>query len=82
MTRHVGPSRRNLGPDPPRSNSRRITTLILLVVGDAARLVARAFEGLVEGGRRRDRHRLPLVLPPTVLGFYLLIALGPTGPAA
>jgi molybdate transport system permease protein len=23
---------------------------------------------------------LPLVLPPTVLGFYLLVALGPTGP--
>lgn len=25
---------------------------------------------------------LPLVLPPTVLGFYLLIALGPNGPLA
>ena len=24
---------------------------------------------------------LPLVLPPTVLGFYLLVALGPAGPA-
>ena len=23
---------------------------------------------------------LPLVLPPTVLGFYLLLALGPSGP--
>jgi len=23
---------------------------------------------------------LPLVLPPTVLGFYLLIAMGPEGP--
>ena len=23
---------------------------------------------------------LPLVLPPTVLGFYLLIAMGPSGP--
>jgi molybdate transport system permease protein len=23
---------------------------------------------------------LPLVLPPTVLGFYLLVALGPSGP--
>ena len=23
---------------------------------------------------------LPLVLPPTVLGFYLLVALGPQGP--
>ena len=25
---------------------------------------------------------LPLVLPPTVLGFYLLVALGPSGPEA
>jgi len=23
---------------------------------------------------------MPLVLPPTILGFYLLIVLGPTGP--
>ena len=23
---------------------------------------------------------LPLVLPPTVLGFYLLVAMGPDGP--
>jgi molybdate transport system permease protein len=38
--------------------------------------------------RSRSRHRelvgalvaLPLVLPPTVLGFYLLVALGPSGP--
>lgn len=37
-------------------------------------------------GRGRGRHAvgaltsLPLVLPPTVLGFYLLLALGPQGP--
>ena len=23
---------------------------------------------------------MPLVLPPTVIGFYLLVALGPNGP--
>lgn len=38
-------------------------------------------------GRSRLRHlvhalvSLPLVLPPTVLGFYLLLLLGPQGPA-
>ena len=56
-----------------------IATLILLLVGTPlawwlsrtrSRLRA-AFEALVA---------LPLVLPPTVLGFYLLIALGPDGP--
>ncbi len=56
-----------------------INTLILLVVGTpiAWWLV-----------RSRSRYReavgavvtMPLVLPPTVLGFYLLIALGPYGP--
>ena len=25
---------------------------------------------------------LPLVLPPTVLGFYLLVAMGPEGPVS
>ena len=56
-----------------------ITTLILLVVGTPlawwlARSEARLkflIEALVA---------LPLVLPPTVLGFYLLVALGPRGP--
>ena len=57
------------------------TTLVLLVVGtplawwlartrSAARPVV---EALVT---------LPLVLPPTVLGFYLLLLLGPRGPLA
>ena len=45
----------------------------------AARLVARPFARLVEGGGGGHRS-LPIVLPPTVLGFYLLIALGPHGP--
>ena len=56
-----------------------ITVAILLVIGTPlAWWLARSqwrykfiFEALVA---------LPLVLPPTVLGFYLLIALGPRGP--
>ena len=55
------------------------STLVLLVLGTPlawwlARTKARArtvVEALVA---------LPLVLPPTVLGFYLLVALGPEGP--
>ena len=56
-----------------------INTLILLVLGTPiAWWLARS----------RSRYRelvgafvaMPLVLPPTVLGFYLLIALGPQGP--
>ena len=56
-----------------------ITTVILLVIGTpVAWWLAKSrwrfkfiFEAIVA---------LPLVLPPTVLGFYLLIALGPDGP--
>jgi molybdate transport system permease protein len=55
------------------------TTLVLLVIGTPlAWWLAR--------GRARWREfvaavtALPLVLPPTVLGFYLLILLGPNGP--
>ena len=56
-----------------------VVTLLLLVIGTAiAWWLARS----------KSTHRelvgalvaLPLVLPPTVLGFYLLIALGPDGP--
>ncbi len=57
------------------------TTVVLLVVGTPlawwlARTRSRArplIEALVA---------LPLVLPPTVLGFYLLLVLGPRGPLA
>jgi len=56
-----------------------ITTLILLVFGTPlAWWLARSqwrFKALVE-----TVVALPLVLPPTVLGFYLLVALGPSGP--
>ncbi len=56
-----------------------ITTLILLVLGTPlawwlARTEARC-KTLVEAVVA-----LPLVLPPTVLGFYLLVALGHQGP--
>ena len=55
------------------------TTAILMVIGTPiAWWLARTrsgFKGLVGAVVA-----LPLVLPPTVLGFYLLIALGPHGP--
>ncbi len=55
------------------------TTLILLVIGTPiAWWLARSrwrFKFIVEA-----IIALPLVLPPTVLGFYLLIMLGPNGP--
>lgn len=56
-----------------------LTTLILLVLGTPiAWWLARShwrYKFLCEAVIA-----LPLVLPPTVLGFYLLIALGPQGP--
>jgi molybdate transport system permease protein len=56
-----------------------ITTFLLLVVGTPiawwlARSKARWKEAVA------TILALPLVLPPTVLGFYLLLALGPNGP--
>jgi len=56
-----------------------ITTILLLVVGTPiawwlARSRARWKEAVAAVVA------LPLVLPPTVLGFYLLLALGPNGP--
>ena len=56
-----------------------ITTLTLLVIGTPlAWWLARSrwrFKFVIEA-----MVAMPLVLPPTVLGFYLLIALGPKGP--
>ncbi len=56
-----------------------LTTLVLLVVGTPlAYWLAyshRRWKGVVEA-----LVALPLVLPPTVLGFYLLVAMGPAGP--
>src|SRR5713101_8867504 len=56
-----------------------ITTVLLLIIGTPiawwlARSPARWKEAVAAVVA------LPLVLPPTVLGFYLLIALGPNGP--
>jgi molybdate transport system permease protein len=56
-----------------------ITTLVLLLLGTPiawwlARSRARWKEAVAAAVA------LPLVLPPTVLGFYLLVALGPDGP--
>ncbi|WP_440997708.1 molybdate ABC transporter permease subunit [Arhodomonas sp. SL1] len=56
-----------------------LTTVLLLVVGTplawwlarTSSRVAVAVQSVVA---------LPLVLPPTVLGFYMLVALGPQGP--
>jgi len=56
-----------------------VTTLLLLLIStplawwlsQTASLYKPIMEALVA---------LPLVLPPTVLGFYLLVLLGPTGP--
>lgn len=56
-----------------------LTTAVLLVVGlPLAQWLTRAegrFAFLVE-----SLVTMPLVLPPTVLGFYLLLALGPASP--
>ncbi len=55
------------------------TTLILLVLGTPlAWWLARSVSTWKE--LVGSLVTLPLVLPPTVLGFYLLIALGPEGP--
>ncbi|WP_424933099.1 molybdate ABC transporter permease subunit [Amaricoccus macauensis] len=56
-----------------------LTTLILLVVGTPlAWWLARSGAWWKEAVAALVA--MPLVLPPTVLGFYLLIALGPSGP--
>lgn len=56
-----------------------LTTVILLILGTPlAWWLARSrwrFKFLIEA-----TIALPLVLPPTVLGFYLLLSLGPNGP--
>jgi len=57
------------------------TTLVLLLVGvPLAWWLARAQGWWVEAWGAVVA--LPIVLPPTVLGFYLLVLLGPNGPLA
>lgn len=56
-----------------------LTTLLLLILGTPiAWWLARTRSWLK--GPIGALVALPLVLPPTVLGFYLLLALGPNGP--
>ena len=56
-----------------------ITTLILLIIGTPiAWWLARSKAWWKEGAAAIVA--LPIVLPPTVMGFYLLIALGPDSP--
>ena len=56
-----------------------ITTILLLIVGTPiAWWLARSRSGWKEV--LAAIVALPLVLPPTVLGFYLLLSLGPNGP--
>jgi molybdate transport system permease protein len=56
-----------------------LTTLILLVLGTPLALwLARTRSPLK--GPIGALVALPLVLPPTVIGFYLLVTLGPDGP--
>ncbi|TCD24667.1 molybdate ABC transporter permease subunit [Pseudomonas sp. IC_126] len=56
-----------------------VTTLLLLVIGTPiAWWLARTHSRLK--GPIGAVVALPLVLPPSVLGFYLLVAMGPNGP--
>ncbi|MFA5243644.1 MAG: molybdate ABC transporter permease subunit [Sulfuricella sp.] len=56
-----------------------VTTLVLLLIGTPlAWWLARTTSWLK--GPLAAVVALPLVLPPTVIGFYLLVALGPEGP--
>ena len=56
-----------------------ITTLILLLIGTPlAWWLARTHSWLK--GPVAGVVALPLVLPPTVIGFYLLVTMGPSGP--
>jgi molybdate transport system permease protein len=57
------------------------TTIILMIVGTPiAWWLARSRHWWKEGIAALVA--IPLVLPPTVLGFYLLVALGPSGPGS
>ena len=56
-----------------------VTTILLLLIGTPlAWWLARTQSWLK--GPVGAVVALPLVLPPTVLGFYLLVAMGPAGP--
>lgn len=69
----------DLGPLTLSLRLAAVTTVVLLLAGTPlAWWLARTGSGLKVAVEAVVA--LPLVLPPTVLGFYLLVALGPRGP--
>lgn len=56
-----------------------VTTFLLLIIGTPLAWWLARTQSWVKGPIGA-LVALPLVLPPTVLGFYLLVAMGPTGP--
>lgn len=56
-----------------------VTTILLLIVGTPLAWWLSRTQSWAKGPIGA-LVALPLVLPPTVLGFYLLVAMGPTGP--
>jgi molybdate transport system permease protein len=56
-----------------------VTTILLLIVGTPLAWWLARTQSWAKGPIGA-LVALPLVLPPTVLGFYLLVAMGPTGP--
>lgn len=55
------------------------TTVLLIVLGTPLALWLARIEGMKKA-LFEAMVALPLVLPPTVLGFYLLVTIGPDGP--
>ena len=56
-----------------------VTTLLLLVIGTPIAWWLARTPSMLKGAVGAVV-ALPIVLPPTVIGFYLLVALGPQGP--
>ena len=57
-----------------------VTTLTLLLLGTPLAWWLSPYPMAFQVSVRKVVVVSPLVLPPTVLGFYLLVALGPHGP--
>jgi molybdate transport system permease protein len=56
-----------------------VTTLLLLVIGTPIAWWLARTQSMLKGAVGAVV-ALPIVLPPTVIGFYLLVAMGPHGP--
>jgi molybdate transport system permease protein len=56
-----------------------VTTLLLLVIGTPIAWWLARTQSMLKGAVGAVV-ALPIVLPPTVIGFYLLVAMGPEGP--